>query len=231
MPTGPLLESRAVSKYFGRTVALESVSFSVEAGESLFVTGGNGAGKSTLLALLAGTLLPQRGEILINGISGRARTPRTRASIGYAGAQPGLYAQLSIEENLIFFADAYSLTEPQQRISEVIAELDLHAVRHKLVSVCSMGIVRRAALARVLLHSPQILILDEPTANLDLPSQIAFGETLIRARTRGAALIVSSHEEAFVSAVATRVITLRGGRIDPGGAAKKAGFAVISGGE
>ncbi|MBA2726424.1 MAG: heme ABC exporter ATP-binding protein CcmA [Actinobacteria bacterium] len=149
---------------YGRTLALDAISPDIRPGVTgLF--GPNGAGKSTLLRAVAGLIRSTRGSISIDGTPVDLRSEGTRGRIGYAGHEPGLYLDLSVEENLELFRGLYGA--PARRVVEVIEEVGLEQRRAVRVRELSAGFKRRAAVARALLHEPDVLLLDEPYANLD----------------------------------------------------------------
>ncbi|MFN8388849.1 MAG: ABC transporter ATP-binding protein [Bdellovibrionota bacterium] len=209
----PAIEVRGLSRFFGRTVALDNVSFTAAPGEAFFCLGGNGAGKSTLLSILAGVLAPTEGELRLLGEQARRRGPALRSAIGYAGAQPQLYKDFSIEESLLFFAAMYGVDRKEARTNELITDFGLDAHRNKRLKECSQGIIRKAALARALLHFPKLLLLDEPFTHLDVAAKRDLLVVLRKQKAFGTTLVVSSHEEDLVQALADRAILLRDGRV------------------
>ncbi|MFN2488612.1 MAG: heme ABC exporter ATP-binding protein CcmA [Actinomycetota bacterium] len=149
---------------FGRTVALDALDLAIRPGVT-GVFGPNGSGKSTLLRAVAGLLRPTRGRVAFNERTITAADERFRRLVGYAGHDSGLYGRLSLRENLTLFARLHGA--PGRRSDEVIAQLGLDEHAGKLVGDLSAGLKRRAAVARALLHEPDLLLLDEPYANLD----------------------------------------------------------------
>ncbi|HET7481435.1 MAG TPA: heme ABC exporter ATP-binding protein CcmA, partial [Actinomycetota bacterium] len=153
-----------VTVAFGKTLALDSVDVEIGAGVT-GVFGPNGSGKSTLLRAIAGLVTPLRGEVTIDGRSTRTSTPEDRARLGYSGHTSGLYPRLTVEENLVLFSRLFDA--PTERVEMLIEALDLTRAAGTRAASLSAGQKRRASVARALLHDPDLLLLDEPYANVD----------------------------------------------------------------
>jgi len=165
---GPaMIELRRLTKAFGSKVALRGVDLRVEAGESLVIFGPNGAGKSTLIRILSSLSRPTGGRVLIGGLDLATHADGIRRYLGVVSHAPLLYDSLTAEENLRFFAQLYGMKEPAPRIAEMLGRVGLTARRSDLVRTFSRGMVQRLAIARALLHDPQVLLLDEPDTGLD----------------------------------------------------------------
>jgi ABC-type multidrug transport system ATPase subunit len=188
------LQTFDVEKRFGRVRALAGVSISIPEASLVRVAGPNGAGKSTLLRVLACLARPTRGRVRVAGLDpfGPAG-PAVRARVAWLGDAPALYADLSVRENLEFEARLHGV-EPE-RLDGLAAELGLEAVRDRRAGALSLGFRRRAGLARTLVKSPDLLLLDEPWNGLDAESSQRLGERLRRLRDDGVTAIVASHDE------------------------------------
>jgi heme exporter protein A len=162
-----LLDARGLHRSFGRARVLRGIDLSLRPGELLAVLGPNGAGKTTLLRLLAGLMRPSAGEIRIlgNRISDPA-DPR-RSAIGFVSHQSLLYDDLTLEENLAFTARLHGVPHPGKAAARALEAAGLGRRKHELPRKLSRGMLQRAAIARALLHSPRILLLDEPFTSLD----------------------------------------------------------------
>lgn len=163
----PALWTAALTKSFGPQVALREVSLSVPRGSFTVLLGPNGAGKTTLLKILAGLARPSDGEVRVLGQIPQEHAPSLRSRIGFVSHKPQLYADLAAEENLGFFGALYGVENSEARIEEVLARVELLARRNDPVRTFSHGMTQRLAIARALLHDPEILLLDEPTTGLD----------------------------------------------------------------
>jgi len=189
-------------------VALSGVTLRLKPGQTLAVIGANGAGKTTLLRVLAGLLRPHAGVARVHGAELPGETWRVRARIGYLGHDPLLYRELSGRENLIYQARLYGL-EPE-RVDEALAAVGLERRAREPVRDLSKGMVQRLAVARATLHEPDLLLLDEPRANLD-PAASERLEPLI-GRGSGRARVLVSHDVEGALGEADVVLGLRGGR-------------------
>jgi heme exporter protein A len=202
-----------VGKTFGRHRALADVSLTFSPGRVAAVLGPNGAGKSTLLSLLSTLSHPTHGRITL-GDQALTRGSPLRATIGYVGHEPGVYGDLSARQNLRLFASLYGIAEPERRIDEMLTRVGLDHVRREAASrTFSRGMLQRLALARALLHQPEILLFDEPSSALDPTGATWLATELHREREAGRLVVLVTHDLAAAAAVATQVVVLRRGRL------------------
>ena len=195
---------------FGRTIALDSLDLSL--GEGIFgVFGPNGSGKSTLLRVLAGLLRPSRGRVWLAGRPLDPSDEALRRRIGYAGHEPGLYANLSLVENLHLFAHLYGVDGG--RAEEAVEALELSEKAEVPTAQLSAGWQRRAAVARAMLHDPDLLLLDEPYANLDDHAAELIGRVLQAHRGPGRLTLVATHGARKLKAYADGGVMLRRGSL------------------
>jgi heme exporter protein A len=187
---------------------LDGVSVAVPPGATLAVLGRNGAGKSTLLRILATLLRPHAGTVEVFGSPLPTRGFAVRGRVGFLGHDPLLYRDLSPRENLIFHARLHRV-DPA-RVEAALEAVDLHVRADDPVRSLSRGMVQRAAVARAVLHEPELLLLDEPRANLD-PGAAERLEPLI-GRPSGATRVITSHDPGAALAEADLVLALDGGR-------------------
>ena len=189
----PLLEARGLERRFGAATVLHGISLVVRSGECHLVVGPNGAGKSTLLRLLAGLARPTAGTVAIEGAPLAGDSSRRRL-IGLLSHQSHLYDDLSPAENLRFAARLYGLPDPGAAVRERLAAVGLADRANDPVRRLSRGMVQRAAIARALLHSPRLLLLDEPGTGLD-PHWAEQVAGLLRTElAAGRALVLVSHD-------------------------------------
>jgi heme ABC exporter ATP-binding subunit CcmA len=184
---------------FGAVRALDDVSFRVRPGHTLAVFGPNGAGKTTLLKVLAGLIQPQRGRAQVDG---------GRRAIGWIGHQPQLYSQLTVRENLRFWARLYDVAPP----ADLLARLGLDAHADRLVRALSRGLVQRVAIARALVHDPRVLLLDEPFTGLDRTAAETLGGLLAGIVRSGGATVLVTHNVEEGTGLATDIAFMRAGR-------------------
>ena len=206
------IETRNISKLFGRQRALDKVSISVEKGELVGFLGPNGAGKSTFMKIITGYLPPDSGEVLINGNVVTTESLNYKKDIGYLPEHNPLYPDLYIKEFLEISAGFYGLKNVKKRVAEMIELTGLGIEQHKKIRALSKGYRQRVGLAQALIHDPSILILDEPTTGLD-PNQLEEIRNLIRMISREKTVILSSHIMQEVEAVCNRVIIINRGKI------------------
>jgi heme exporter protein A len=188
-----LIIARSVTKRYGRKRVLSGVDLTVPQGKVMALLGANGAGKSTLMRIISGLTKPDRGEVVLGGVSTRKAGHEIRRYIGLVAHAPLLYDNLSAWDNLLFFARLYDIQRPAQRIEAVLHAVDLWPRRHDAVRTYSRGMTQRLAIGRAILHDPPVLLLDEPDTGLDPAS----AETLARLiRMLGAsnrAILLTTH--------------------------------------
>lgn len=187
-----LLELAAVSKFFGRTVALRDVSLRIEQGQRWAVFGRNGAGKTTLLRILATLMRPSRGEVCFGGKPLNGRESELRSRIGFLSHTTALYGDLTAEENLLFYARLHRIEKPRERIAALLRQLELEHRAREPVRDFSRGMQQRLGIARAFVHRPRILIFDEPYTGLDAPSAALLQDLIAQAGE--ITLILTSHD-------------------------------------
>jgi ABC-2 type transport system ATP-binding protein len=205
-----VLSAAAVTRRFGERTAVDDVSFDVRAGEIFGLLGPNGAGKTTTLRMLAGLISPTVGEIRVDGQPLTALSgPALRARIGFLTETPGLWEQLTVSDNLLTYARLFGIPRPQGVVEASLKRFDLWERRDDRAAVLSKGMKQKLALARALVNAPAILLLDEPTANLDPQTARGVRDLLLELRKDGCAIVVSTHNLDEVERVADRVALLK----------------------
>ena len=215
MAEAPAVRAAGVWKGYGGRPVLRGLDLEVAWGEFLVLLGANGSGKTTLLKLLATLARPERGEVLVAGLSPMRHGARVRRLLGVVAHQPLLYDAMSVQENLAFYGRMYGVPALPQRIQEVVAQVGLTPRLRQRVGSLSHGMQQRLALARALLHDPPILLLDEPESGLD-PEALAGLGRLLRgdgATGRRRTVVMTTHSVEQAAALADRVAVLAGGRI------------------
>lgn len=162
-----MIDVRNLTKAFGSKYALRGVNLRVMPGESLVLFGPNGAGKTTLIRILSSLSRPSGGSVHIGGLNLATHSDGIRRYLGVVSHAPLLYDSLTAEENLAFFARLYDLHQPAARITAMLEQVGLAGRRSDLVRTFSRGMLQRLAIARALLHDPEVLLLDEPDTGLD----------------------------------------------------------------
>jgi ABC-2 type transport system ATP-binding protein len=209
-----MIEADGLSKFYGDFAAIQDVSFKIRQGEVVAFLGPNGAGKSTTMKLLTGYLSPSAGVSRIAGHDMGSDRLAGAAKLGYLPENGPLYPDMTPRSLLEFFADARGLTGAyrQERIASVIELCALGSVIGKAIGKLSKGYRQRVGMAQVLLHEPDVLILDEPTAGLD-PNQIREVRDNIRRLGQSKTILLSTHILQEVEAMCSRVLFINEGRL------------------
>ena len=205
MAAATALDVAALGRAYGERVVLRDLSFTLAPGATLAVFGANGAGKTTLLRILAGLLRPHAGAVIVLGAALPGEAWRVRGRIGLLGHEPLLYRDLTVRENLSFHARLHGLA--LARAAELVELVGLAGRDDEPVRTLSRGMTQRAAICRAVLHEPELLLLDEPLANLDPGGAQAVAPLLA-----GPSRVLISHDAERGLAEADWVLGLRGGR-------------------
>jgi ABC-2 type transport system ATP-binding protein len=210
-----MIETVDLTKKYGDFFALESLTLKLERGDLFGFIGPNGAGKTTTIRILSTLLAPSWGEATVCGHSIYTHPAEIRRAIGYMPDVFGVYDDMRVIEYLEFFAAAYRIDGPQRRrVADRSLELvDLVAKRDELVTSLSRGMTQRLGLARVLLHDPQVLLLDEPASGLDPRARIEMRGLLKRLQAMGKTILVSSHILPELADICNRVGIIEYGRL------------------
>jgi ABC-2 type transport system ATP-binding protein len=188
----PALAAFGLTKVFGDFVAVRDVSFVLHEGEILGYLGPNGSGKTTTMRMLLGLLRPTAGRAELFGRDVAHAGDEIRQQVGYMSQRAALYDELTVRENLMFYAQAYSVREPA-RTEEVLRQMDLEAVADDPARSMPIGWRQRLALAGALIHRPRLLILDEPTSGVDPVSRRGFWDRIYSLAEQGVAVLVTTH--------------------------------------
>lgn len=209
-----MIEAIGLSKYYGDFTAIQDVNFSIHQGEVVAFLGPNGAGKSTTMKLLTGYLAPSAGVAKIAGHDMSVDRLAGSTRLGYLPENGPLYPDMTPRSLLEFFADARGMTGTyrRERIAAVVELCALGSVIGKAIGKLSKGYRQRVGMAQALLHEPDVLILDEPTAGLD-PNQIREVRDTIRRLGQNKTILLSTHILQEVEAMASRVLFINEGRL------------------
>jgi heme exporter protein A len=202
------LQIEGLARHYGEREALSGVSLSLDAGQTLVVFGPNGAGKTTLLRVLATLLRPHAGGVRVLGSRLPDEAWAVRGRIGLLGHEPLLYRELTARENLRFHARLHDVSA--ERVEELLGLVQMSDRSDEPLRTLSRGMVQRVAVARAVLHDPDLLLLDEPRSNLD-PAAVELVDPLIGA-TSGRTRVICSHDPGGGLQEADLVLGLRGGR-------------------
>lgn len=210
--SAPVIEAGQLVRRYGRLVALDRVSLTVAPGESVALFGPNGAGKSTLLRILATLLRPTAGDLALFGRRGAGARRPARRRIGFLAHESFLYPDLTPAQNLGFYARLYGVAEPRRRVAELLDAVGVVGWAHRPLRTLSRGLEQRCAVARVLLHEPDLILLDEPFTGLDADGVAMLLGVLHDAVGRGSAVLLSTHDVDLGLAIARRAVLLQRGR-------------------
>jgi ABC-2 type transport system ATP-binding protein len=210
-----MLEARNLAKAFGRVVAVDGVSLTLQPGQLLGLLGPNGAGKTTTVSMLAGLLPPDRGEVFVDGhrLAGDADPAKRR--IGLVPQEVALYEELTARDNLRFFGGLYGFRGVvlEHALASVLELVGLADRARDRVTTYSGGMKRRLNLAAGLLHDPDILLLDEPTVGVDPQSRHAIFQNLDALKRRGKAILYTTHYMEEAERLSDRIVVMDHGRV------------------
>ena len=191
---GVPVDISGLRKNFGVKVALADFSLRLDRGQIYGAVGANGGGKTTALRILAGLLPADAGRGRVLGVDVRAHPARLRARVGYMTQHHSLYRDLTVEENMLTRARVYGVAGPRRRVARLLNEYGLERFARERVGRLSGGWMRRAQFAAVLVPSPRLLLLDEPTAGLDLPTSQQLWASVAELAAAGVTVLVSTHD-------------------------------------
>lgn len=202
-----------ITKLYGTQRAVDGISFEVSSGEIVGFIGPNGAGKSTTMKIITGFLSDFEGTVMVNGMDVRTNALEVKKHIGYLPEHNPLYTEMYVREYLTFVAKMYGLgKDTKSAVDKVIEEIGLTKEQHKKIGMLSKGYRQRVGLASVLVHDPEVLILDEPTTGLD-PNQLLEIRGLIEQVGKSKTVLLSTHIMQEVEAICNKVIVISNGHI------------------
>ncbi len=209
-----MIEVKNVTKKYGKSVAVEDISFSINDGEIVGLLGPNGAGKSTTMNILTGYIEQTSGEVTIEGYNTLKKPRKAKKQIGYMPEGVPLYTDLTVKEFVTYMAELKQVNRKirKEKVQKVIEQTGLKEVQNKLTKNLSRGYKQRVSMAGALVGEPKILILDEPTVGLD-PKQITEIRNLIKELGKTHTIILSSHILSEVSQICNKVIIINKGKI------------------
>ena len=207
-----MVEAKGIVKSFGRREVLKGVDLVVGEGEFVIVMGPNGAGKTTLLRIIATLVRPDKGQLKVCGFPIPDKAPEARAKIGFLTHSPLLYDELTARENLLFYANLLSVRSPEKRIEELLRLVGLEDRADERVRTFSRGMLQRLAIARAFVHSPPLLLLDEPFTGLDQKAAEVLTALLKRFPQEGRTVIMTTHQLDETLTLAHRVLVLYKGK-------------------
>ena len=209
-----MIEVKNVTKKYGKAVAVEDISFTINDGEIVGLLGPNGAGKSTTMNILTGYIEQTSGEVTIEGYNTLKKPKKAKKQIGYMAEGVPLYTDLTVKEFVTYMAELKQVNrkERKEKVQKIIEQTGLKEVENKLTKNLSRGYKQRVSMAGALVGEPKILILDEPTVGLD-PKQITEIRSLIKELGKTHTVILSSHILSEVSQICNKIIIINKGKI------------------
>ena len=207
------IEVKSLTKSFGNHLALGGIDLRVEWGKTLAIFGPNGAGKTTLIKVLANIMKPSSGEILVDGLNLKEGAEEIRPRIGVVTHQTFLYSNLTAYENLKFYCQMYDVPGFKQRIHQVVAMVGMESRLYDKVGTLSRGMQQRLSLARALLHSPAVMLLDEPETGLDQQAISMLWGALKKEEAAKRTIILTSHSLERGLTVCDQLVILNQGKI------------------
>jgi ABC-type multidrug transport system ATPase subunit len=210
---GLRIQFSEVEKRYGMRLALRGVSLAIAAGECVALVGHNGSGKTTLLKIAAQLTRPSRGKIAFYAGETPISAVEVKSRVGMVAHHTLLYEELTAEENLIFFAKLFGLADPAEKARQALQPVGLSGRAADLVRTFSRGMRQRLSIARALLASPGLLLLDEAGTGLDPEGQQWLGAAIKRLRDSGCTILMSTHGRNETQGAVTRAIRLDGGKI------------------
>lgn len=216
-----MIAAVGIGKVFGQLRALDDINLYIDRGECVALIGANGAGKSTLLRILSGLTRATQGSATVAGYSIEKQPNKVRSRIGFIGHHPLLYGDLSAEENLRFYAKMYGVPNAAQRIDELLEWVELKHRRFDLVRTFSRGMQQRLAMARAILHRPEVLLLDEPFTGLDAHAAETLTQFIKQFLEEKLTIVLTTHDIDYAMQNVQRILLLKKGRLLIDDAAEK----------
>ena len=208
-----VVEVRNLKKSYGFKPVLRNINLTLLRGQRLALIGPNGAGKTTLLRILAGLNKPATGTVAVAGFDGIEQPQQLRRSVGFVAHQPYLYEDLSAFENLLFFARMYDVEHPHERAVDLLQRMGLTRKMHDRIGSLSRGQVQRVAWARALVHSPHILLLDEPDTGLDQDGDNLIISLFAEHIANGGSILFTTHQLERALTLSDSIDIIANGRI------------------
>lgn len=208
-----MIEVKKLTKQADNKLILRGVDLSINKGETVAILGPNGAGKSTLLKVLATLIKPTSGDIKINGLELKKNQIAIKKILGYLPHSSLLYDHYSPLENLVFFGNIYGVKDVEKRAKELVKEVGLSFFLNEPVKNFSRGMIQRIAIARAIVHEPEILLLDEPHTGLDQGAISILNTVILAMKKKGTTTLMVTHDFKQAAEICDRIIIVKHGKI------------------
>lgn len=208
-----MIEIKGLIKQADNKLILRGVDLQIKKGETVAILGPNGAGKSTLLKVLATLIKPTSGQIKINGMELKKNQLEIKKIMGYLPHSSLLYDHYSPLENLIFFGNIYGVSNIEQKAIELVKEVGLSFFLNEPVKNFSRGMIQRIAIARAIIHDPELLLLDEPHTGLDQGAITILNNVILSMKKKGATTLMVTHDFKQAAEICDRIIIVKSGKI------------------
>ncbi|MEH7120538.1 ABC transporter ATP-binding protein [Neobacillus vireti] len=208
-----MIELKKLTKQADNKLILRGVDLSIKKGETIAILGPNGAGKSTLLKVLATLIKPTSGHVLINGLELRKNQIEIKKLLGYLPHSSLLYDHYSPLENLVFFGNIYGVQDVEQKARKLVKDVELSFFLNEPVKNFSRGMIQRIAIARAIIHDPEILLLDEPHTGLDQGAISILNNVILSMKDKGTTTLMVTHDFKQAAEICDRVIIVKNGKI------------------
>ncbi|MCL6571416.1 MAG: ABC transporter ATP-binding protein [Bacillus sp. (in: Bacteria)] len=208
-----MIEINKLSKQADNKLILRGVDLRIKRGETVGILGPNGAGKSTLLKVLATLIKPSSGQVLINGMDLKINHIKIKQILGYLPHSSLLYDQYSPLENLVFYGNIYGVKNSEKRAVELVREVGLSFFLNEPVKNFSRGMIQRIAIARAIVHNPEVLLLDEPHTGLDQGAITILNNVILSMKDKGTTTLMVTHDFKQAVEICDRIIIVKNGKI------------------
>jgi len=208
-----MIEIKKLTKQADNKLILRGVDLSIKKGETVAILGPNGAGKSTLLKVLATLIKPTSGQVLVNGLDLKKNQIEIKKLLGYLPHSSLLYDHYSPLENLVFFGNIYGVKDVEQKAINLVKEVGLSFFLNEPVKNFSRGMIQRIAIARAIVHDPEVLLLDEPHTGLDQGAISILNNVIVSMKEKGATTLMVTHDFKQAAEICDRVIIVKNGKI------------------
>jgi heme exporter protein A len=208
-----MIEIKKLIKQADTKLILRGIDLSIKKGETVAILGPNGAGKSTLLKTIATLIKPSSGEVKINGLDLKKNANEIKKIMGYLPHSSLLYEHYSPLENLVFFGNLYGVKGVEEKAIQLVKDVGLSFFLKEPVKNFSRGMIQRTAIARAIIHDPELLLLDEPHTGLDQGAVSILNDVIVSMKERGATTLMVTHDFKQAAEICDRIIIVKSGKI------------------